>query len=83
MILATEPQPASWQLPPAMSDTAGPVDSTYNFIFWFSVVFLVVITAAMLYFVVKYKRKKGELPLMIALKAQSPHQVRSSTERSL
>jgi cytochrome c oxidase subunit 2 len=59
VILATEPQAASWQLPPAMSDTAGPVDSTYNFIFWFSVVFLVVITAAMMYFVVKYKRKKG------------------------
>lgn len=58
-MLATEPQASSWQLPPAMSDTAPPVDSTYNFIFWFSVVFTVVITAATLYFVVKYKRRKG------------------------
>jgi cytochrome c oxidase subunit 2 len=59
VILATEPQAASWQLPPAMADTAPPVDSTYNFIFWFSVVFTVVITALMLFFVVKYKRRKG------------------------
>jgi cytochrome c oxidase subunit 2 len=58
-MLATEPQAASWQLPPAMSDTAPPVDSTYNFIFWFSVVFTVVITVAMLYFVVKYRRRPG------------------------
>ena len=54
-----EQEPASWQLPPAMSDTAPGVDSTYNFIFWFSVVFTVVITVLMLYFVAKYKRRKG------------------------
>ncbi len=42
-----------------MSDTAPPVDSTYNFIFWFSVVFTVVITALLLFFVWKYKRVKG------------------------
>jgi cytochrome c oxidase subunit II len=58
-ILATEPQASSWQLPPAMSDTAPPVDSTYNFIFWFSVVFTVVITVLMVFFVAKYKRRKG------------------------
>lgn len=52
-------QPASWQLPPAMSDTAPPIDSTYNFIFWFSVVFTVVITASMAWFIYKYKRVKG------------------------
>jgi len=56
------PPPASWQLPPAMSDTAPPVDGVYNFIFWFSVVFTVVITFLMLYFVVKYKRKPGIRP---------------------
>lgn len=54
-----QPEPSSWQLPPAMADTAGPVDSTYNFIFWFSVVFTVVITVTMLYFIAKYKRRKG------------------------
>jgi cytochrome c oxidase subunit II len=54
-----QPQAASWQLPPAMADTAPPIDSAYNFIYWFSVVFTVAITGAMLYFVVKYKRRKG------------------------
>lgn len=58
-MLATEPQAASWQLPPAMSDTAPPVDSTYNFIFWFSVVFTVMVTVVMLYFVVRYRRRPG------------------------
>jgi len=65
MMLALDPPappPASWQLPPAMSDTAPPVDGVYNFIFWFSVVFTVVITFLMLYFVVKYKRKPGVRP---------------------
>ncbi|MBS2011581.1 MAG: cytochrome c oxidase subunit II [Deltaproteobacteria bacterium] len=52
-------QPSSWQLPPAMSDTAPPIDSTYNFIFWFSVVFTVGITGALIYFIMKYKRVKG------------------------
>src|SRR4051794_5346746 len=56
------PPPASWQLPPAMSDTAPPVDGGYNFIFWFSVVFTGVITFLMLYFIVKYKRKPGVKP---------------------
>ncbi len=55
----SQPQAASWQLPPSMADTAPPIDSAYNFIFWFSVVFTVLVTAAMLYFVAKYTRKKG------------------------
>lgn len=62
MILATELEPvapSSWQLPPAMSDGAPAVDSTYNFIFWFSVAFTVLVTVLMLYFVVKYKRRPG------------------------
>jgi cytochrome c oxidase subunit 2 len=45
-----------------MSEGAAPVDGVYNFIFWFSVVFTVVITGLMMYFVVKYKRKKGVRP---------------------
>jgi cytochrome c oxidase subunit II len=61
-MLALDPPPASWQLPPAMSDTAPPVDSVYNFIFWFSVVFTIVITFLMLYFVSKYWRKPGVRP---------------------
>ena len=61
-MLALDPPPVGFQLPPAMSDTAPPVDGVYNFIFWFSVFFTVVITALMLYFVVKYKRKPGVRP---------------------
>jgi cytochrome c oxidase subunit II len=49
----------NYQLPPSMADTAPPIDKAYDFIFWFSVVFTVAITAALLYFVVKYKRKPG------------------------
>lgn len=54
-----QPAAENWQLPPAMADSASSVDSAYNFIFWFSVVFTVGITAATLYFVMKYKRVKG------------------------
>lgn len=53
------PASDNWQLPPTMADTAPPIDTAYVFIFWFSVVFTVVITGAMLYFVAKYKRRPG------------------------
>ncbi|MBX3222980.1 MAG: cytochrome c oxidase subunit II [Labilithrix sp.] len=52
----------NFQLPPSMADTAPPIDKAYDFIFWFSVVFTVAITAALLYFIVKYKRKPGVKP---------------------
>jgi cytochrome c oxidase subunit 2 len=52
-------QSETFQLPAAMADTAAPVDNAYDFIFWFSVVFLTAITVAMLYFVMKYKRRPG------------------------
>jgi cytochrome c oxidase subunit 2 len=52
----------NFQLPPAMADTAPPIDKAYDFIFWFSVVFFVAITASMLYFITKYKRQKGVRP---------------------
>jgi len=42
-----------------MSDTAALVDSTYFFIFWFSVVFTVLITGLMIRFLVKYRRREG------------------------
>lgn len=45
-----------------MADTAPPIDRAYDFIFWFSLVFLVGVTAAMLYFVMKYRRKPGLKP---------------------
>ena len=54
-----QPQASSWQLPPAMADSAEAVDGAYNFIFWFSVVFTVLITVALVYFVMKYKRRPG------------------------
>ncbi len=49
----------NFQLPPAMADTAAPIDSAYMFVYWFSVVFTVGVTAAMLYLVWKYKRRAG------------------------
>jgi cytochrome c oxidase subunit 2 len=52
----------NFQLPPSMADTAPPIDKAYDFIFWFSVVFTVAVTAALLYFVAKYKRKPGVKP---------------------
>lgn len=52
----------NFQLPPSMADTAPPIDKAYDFIFWFSVVFTVAVTAALLYFVVKYRRKPGVKP---------------------
>jgi cytochrome c oxidase subunit 2 len=55
------PPDASYQLPPAFSQGALAVDDIYNAMYWFSLVFTVVITAATLYFVVKYKRKKGDV----------------------
>jgi cytochrome c oxidase subunit 2 len=55
MILA----PATFQLPRSMSEGAPPVDDLYMDIYWFSMVFTVVITVSMVYFILKYRRKKG------------------------
>lgn len=57
-----QPVRENWQLPPAMADTAPSIDKAYEFIFWFSIVFTVVITVAMAYFIVKYKRRPGVKP---------------------
>ena len=54
-----QPVRENWQLPAAMSDSAAPVDKAYEFIFWFSVVFTVIVTVAMVYFIMKYKRRPG------------------------
>lgn len=56
---ASQPVSENFQLPPVMADSAPPIDTAYNFIFWFSVVFLTAVTVSMLFFVMKYKRQKG------------------------
>jgi cytochrome c oxidase subunit 2 len=48
---------ASTQLPPALSTWAAETDWLFYFIFWVSVVFFVGIVGAMLYFMVKYRRR--------------------------
>jgi cytochrome c oxidase subunit 2 len=52
--------PAAFDLPPAISAVAPEVDWLYNFIYYVSIFFTVVITVLMLYWVHKYKRKKGD-----------------------
>ena len=42
-----------------MAEGAPAIDELYMDIYWFSLIFLVAITGAMLYFIVKYKRRKG------------------------
>jgi cytochrome c oxidase subunit 2 len=42
-----------------MADAAAPIDKAYEFIFWFSIVFTVVITVALVYFIWKYRRRPG------------------------
>jgi cytochrome c oxidase subunit 2 len=49
------------QLPHAMATGAAEVDGLYIGMFWFSVIFTVLITGLTLYWVVKYKRKKGDV----------------------
>lgn len=52
----------TFQLPASMADTAPPVDEAYDLIFWFSVVFTVIVTVGILYFVTRYRRRKGMTP---------------------
>lgn len=59
LIDAKEPTSDTMQLPAAMSTGAATYDSLYYFIFWFMIVFMVGVTGALIYFVVKYRRKKG------------------------
>ncbi len=51
--------PTTFQMPPQMSTLAAGVDDTYYFIYWLSVLFLVGITGAVVYFAWKYKRVPG------------------------
>ena len=52
--------PAAFDLPPAVTSQAKDVDWLYNFIYYVSVFFTVLITGLMLYWVRKYKRRKGD-----------------------
>ena len=51
---------ATFQLPAAFSAAALDVDDIYYAMYWFSLVFTVAITGATLWFIIKYKRKKGD-----------------------
>ena len=50
------------QLPRAMSSGAAAYDGLYHFIYWFSVVFTVAVVVALAYLIVKYRRRKGDIP---------------------
>jgi cytochrome c oxidase subunit 2 len=60
MTILFTPAPASFDLPPAISTEAGDADWLYNFLYWFSMIFWVALTAAMLYWAYKYKRGKND-----------------------
>lgn len=51
-----EGEGASFWMPPQVSTVAADVDWLFNFILWISVFFFVLITAGMVYFVVRYRR---------------------------
>ena len=47
-------------MPPAASTYAGDVDALYYFILYISIFFFTLIVGAMIYFAIRYRRKKGE-----------------------
>lgn len=59
LIDAVEPVSSTVQMPVSMSEGADKIDWLFYGIYWFSVVFLVGITASTLYFVWKYRRRPG------------------------
>jgi cytochrome c oxidase subunit 2 len=59
LAMLTAPE-ASFQMPAPMSAAASDIDAVYYAMYWFSLVFTVAITGAMVYFIAKYKRKKGD-----------------------
>jgi len=62
LLMAAAPEPSFW-LPPQVSTSAGDVDRMFDFILWLSIFFLVLITGLMLYFVWKYRARKGHAPM--------------------
>jgi cytochrome c oxidase subunit II len=59
IIDAVEPPSSTFQMPVAMSTGAESIDVLFYGIYWFSLVFTIAITAVMLYFVWKYRRRPG------------------------
>lgn len=49
-------------LPEQASTTAYDVDNAFYFVYWVSVFFLILITVLLLWFTIKYKKKKGSKP---------------------
>ena len=47
---------STW-MPPQLSTMAGEIDALFYFVFWVSVVIFVAVMGAMVYFVIRYKRK--------------------------
>ena len=56
------PPPASFDLPPDISTHAAEIDATYDFIWWFSVVFAIIMYALTIYWCWKYRRRPGHKP---------------------
>jgi cytochrome c oxidase subunit 2 len=56
------PSPASFDLPPNISATGAEVDWVYNFLWWFSVIFALALYGIAIYFIWKYRRRKGIKP---------------------
>ena len=50
------------QMPKAMSSVAADYDTLYRGMYWFSLIFTILIVVVSVYFIVKYKRKAGDLP---------------------
>jgi cytochrome c oxidase subunit 2 len=57
------PRPGSFWLPTQASTGAAQTDLVFYFIYWVSVFFFILIVALMVYFVIRYRRRReGELP---------------------
>jgi cytochrome c oxidase subunit 2 len=52
-------EPASFDLPPALSTHAETVDWMYNFIWWLSAGFFILITGLVVFFCIRYHRSRG------------------------
>ncbi len=62
-------------LPEAASTVAAKVDDIYGFMFWVSVVSTLIITVAILYFGIKYRRKEGNLEASSKVDHNTPFEV--------
>lgn len=58
--MASENASGSFWMPPQASTIAGDVDALFDFIYYLNVFFFVAITAAVIYFAVRYRRRSDE-----------------------